>query len=147
MNKIATTDPGRYPFSHPIRVRWAEVDMQGVVFNGHYLTWFDIGMTEFLRLVFAQHGEHKDAFFNHLYVVRSTIDYQRPATFDDEVQIRVGIEALGRSSLNLGFAITRGDDVLVSGNSTYVLARDGRSEPIGEPVRSLLSAHLVRDGH
>jgi acyl-CoA thioesterase FadM len=26
-----------FRFAHALRVRWAEVDMQKVVFNGHYL--------------------------------------------------------------------------------------------------------------
>ncbi|MEZ5741972.1 MAG: 4-hydroxybenzoyl-CoA thioesterase, partial [Burkholderiaceae bacterium] len=29
-----------FRFRHRLRVRWAESDMQGVVFNGHYLTYF-----------------------------------------------------------------------------------------------------------
>ena len=36
-----------YKFTMPLRVRWAEVDRQGVVFNGHYLTYFDVGITDF----------------------------------------------------------------------------------------------------
>ena len=35
-------------FTHPHRVRYLEVDAQGVVFNGHYLGWFDDAMTAFL---------------------------------------------------------------------------------------------------
>jgi acyl-CoA thioesterase FadM len=35
-----------YNFHYPLRVRWAEVDRQGIVFNGHYLTYFDVGITE-----------------------------------------------------------------------------------------------------
>jgi hypothetical protein len=35
------------PFSMPIVPRYAEIDQQGVVFNGHYLTWFDEACTAF----------------------------------------------------------------------------------------------------
>lgn len=38
-----------YNFHYPLRVRWAEVDRQGIVFNGHYLTYFDVGITEYWR--------------------------------------------------------------------------------------------------
>ena len=31
-----------FKFSHQLRVRWSEVDAQGVVFNPHYLTFADI---------------------------------------------------------------------------------------------------------
>ena len=35
-------------FSLQVVPRYAEVDQQGVVFNGHYLTWFDEACTGFL---------------------------------------------------------------------------------------------------
>ena len=38
-----------FNFFHRLRVRWAEVDRQDIVFNGHYLTYFDLAMTEYLR--------------------------------------------------------------------------------------------------
>ena len=38
-----------FRFAHRLRVRWAEVDRQGIVFNGHYLTYFDVGITEYYR--------------------------------------------------------------------------------------------------
>ena len=37
------------PFTHRIRVRYAEVDGQGVVFNAHWLTYFDETCTRFVR--------------------------------------------------------------------------------------------------
>ena len=36
-------------FFHSLRVRWSEVDMQGIVFNGHYLTYFDVAFSEYWR--------------------------------------------------------------------------------------------------
>jgi YbgC/YbaW family acyl-CoA thioester hydrolase len=36
-------------FSHRIRVRYAEVDGQGVVFNAHWLTYFDETCTRFVE--------------------------------------------------------------------------------------------------
>ena len=39
----------REPFSHRIRVRYAEVDGQGVVFNAHWLTYFDETCTRFME--------------------------------------------------------------------------------------------------
>src|SRR6185503_5116810 len=36
------------PFTHRIRVRYAEVDGQGVVFNAHWLTYFDESCTRFV---------------------------------------------------------------------------------------------------
>ncbi|TXI95887.1 MAG: acyl-CoA thioesterase, partial [Aquabacterium sp.] len=43
------TTPADFTFIHRLRVRWAEVDGQHVVFNGHYLTYLDVAITEFWR--------------------------------------------------------------------------------------------------
>ncbi len=52
-----------FRFVYRLRVRWAEVDRQGIVFNGHYLTYFDVGITEYYRALgfpypdgLAEHG-------------------------------------------------------------------------------------------
>lgn len=36
-------------FHFPFRVRYSEVDAQAVVFNAHYLTYFDTAITEYFR--------------------------------------------------------------------------------------------------
>ncbi len=46
----------RRGFSYPLRVRYAECDPQGVVFNSHYLAYFDIDMTELWRAAFGGYG-------------------------------------------------------------------------------------------
>ena len=38
-----------FNFYYSFRVRYSEVDAQGIVFNAHYLTYFDTAMTEYLR--------------------------------------------------------------------------------------------------
>ena len=38
-----------FRFQHRLRVRWAEIDGQSVVFNGNYLTYFDVAVTEYWR--------------------------------------------------------------------------------------------------
>jgi acyl-CoA thioester hydrolase len=38
-----------FKFFYPIRVRYAETDLQGIVFNAHYLTYFDTAIYEYLR--------------------------------------------------------------------------------------------------
>ena len=40
-----------YKFFHTLRVRYAEVDAQGIVFNSHYLTYFDCAITEYYRKI------------------------------------------------------------------------------------------------
>ena len=43
------TSRHRFAFFHPTRVRWAECDVQGVVFYPQYFVYFDVAMTEYMR--------------------------------------------------------------------------------------------------
>ena len=38
-------------FVHRVRPRYAEVDQQGVVFNAHWLTYFDDACTRFFESI------------------------------------------------------------------------------------------------
>ena len=105
-----------------LRVRWAEVDRQGIVFNGHYLTYFDVGVTEYYRALgypypdgLAQHG-------TDLYVRKAEVEYHASARYDDELDICVRVERLGRSSFDFRVEIHRQDELLVSGRLVYVNA-------------------------
>ncbi|MEZ5652053.1 MAG: thioesterase family protein [Burkholderiaceae bacterium] len=122
-------------FTHHLRVRWAEADQQGVVFNGHYLTYFDIGMTEYLRALYDGDAKAMFAIFNDVYVVRSELDYMGSARFDEEIDIVVRPLRLGRSSMTLSFEIRRGDQTLISGQNVYVHAPSGASQPWPDDFR------------
>lgn len=111
-----------FRFIYRLRVRWAEVDRQGIVFNGHYLTYFDVGITEYYRALgypypdgLAQHG-------SDLYVRKAEIEYHASAEYDDELDICVRVERLGRSSFDFRIEIHRADRMLVSGKVVYVNA-------------------------
>lgn len=121
-------------FETSLRVRWAEADIQGVVFNGHYLTYFDIGLTEYLRSAYDNDQAALHAMFDQLYVVKSTVEYQSPARFDDMIRVRAGVARVGRSSLTVAFEIMRGDELLVKGDNVYVYAPDGQSAPVPEDL-------------
>ena len=130
------SDPFR--FSHRLRVRWVEADMQGVVFNGHYLTYFDIGITEYWRELGQGNLQTLMPIIERMFVVRSLCEYRSPARFDDELDVKVRTLRLGRSSLTIGFRIDRGDEELVSGENVYVYAEEGASAPLPDVLRSLI---------
>jgi acyl-CoA thioester hydrolase len=136
---MAKTD---FRFAHRLRVRWAEVDRQGIVFNGHYLTYFDVGVTEYYRALgypypdgLAQHG-------TDLYVRKAEVEYHASAEYDDEIDICVRVERLGRSSFDFRVEILRADQLLVSGKLVYVNADPvaRKSAPVPEFLRSAIKA-------
>ncbi|NEX59711.1 acyl-CoA thioesterase [Noviherbaspirillum galbum] len=131
-----------FSFFHSLRVRWAEVDMQAIVFNGHYLTYFDVAFTEYWRAtglptVVQQAEEGKE-----LFARKSTIEYLAPARFDDVLDIGVRCAAFGRTSVRFVLEIHKGDEHLISGELVYVYADTTvrKGVPFPEEWRDRLSA-------
>ena len=125
----------QFALVHPLRVRWAEADMQGVVFNAHYLAYFDVAVTEYWRTLAQGDRAWLVEAFEHLFVVKATVEFHRPARFDDELKIGARCARLGRSSMTVDFEIHRGADHLISGQSIYVYARAAKSMPVPDDLR------------
>ena len=111
-----------FAFFHRLRVRWAEVDMQKVVFNGHYMLYFDVAFTEYWRHTGLPTPQQQAADGIEIFLRRSTIDYQASAEFDDELDIGVRCARLGRSSMAFELGVFRADTLLVTGELLYVYA-------------------------
>ncbi len=132
-------DISLFKFAYRLRVRWSEADMQGIVFNGHYLTYFDIGVTEYFRAAFYGDPERMAAFNESVYVVKSVVNYRDSARFDDWLDINVRTSKMGNSSLVISFAITREQQVLVDGENVYVHAPEGSPTRVSDDIRQLLT--------
>ena len=109
-----------FHFFHDLRVRWAEVDMQSVVFNGHYLTYFDVALTEYWRAVQLPSPIEQAKNGNELFVKKATLEYHASAKFDDELKIGVRTGRIGNSSLTILIEIYKDMQLLVSGEMIYV---------------------------
>lgn len=126
----------------PLRVRYVECDMQGRVFNGHYLTWVDMAHSEALRELFGSYRELTDRGID-LVVAAAELQFRAPATFDDELLIAVSLEEPGRTSLRSHFAITRGADPIAQATMVHVCVDAGSFEkqPWPDWFRRRLAAH------
>lgn len=132
-----------YSFSHKIRVRFGEVDYQGIVFNANYLTYFDVVLTEYLRtagIEYAADVAKRDE--NDFNVVKSTLELKAPARADDLLDVCAKIGRIGRSSLTWQLAIFRpgesepctiGEIIWVYANQT-----ERKSVPIPEEIKQQL---------
>jgi acyl-CoA thioester hydrolase len=130
---------------HPLRVRWAEVDRQGIVFNGHYLTYFDVAITEYWRAIGYP---YPDALLEHgldTFVKKATLEYHGPAGFDDLLDIGVRVARIGRSSMRFLLEVHRGDDLLIDGEVIHVLADPASRNPARVPdfLRQAMRAYEV----
>ncbi|KDE98756.1 hypothetical protein Y900_007305 [Mycolicibacterium aromaticivorans JS19b1 = JCM 16368] len=106
-------------FGMPLRVRYVECDMQGRVFNGHYLTWFDMAINEAVRDIFGDYQVLLDGGIDFV-VAAAELQFRQPARFDDELVVGVGFEPVGRTSLSSRFAIRRGEEVIAEATMIHV---------------------------
>ena len=107
----------------PLRVRWAEVDLQGVVFNGHYLTYCDVCVTEYWRAIGMPYPAAFLAIGSDLYVRKATLEYHAAAVFDDELEVCGRTSRLGKTSLTFKVEMFRSgepDRALIEGELVYV---------------------------
>ncbi len=134
----------QFVFCHTLRVRWAEVDRQGIVFNGNYFLYFDVAITEYWRDIGIDYpdGFVKD-FGTDMFAVKATAEYHGSAGFDDILDIRGRTARLGRSSMQFLLEIWRGNEHLVSGELIYVNADPAtkKSAPLPEPLRQKIIAY------
>jgi acyl-CoA thioester hydrolase len=93
-------------FTHPVRVRYLEVDAQGVVFNSWYLAWFDDAMTAFLAHRGLPYRTMLDSGHD-VQLVRSEIDWRAGVGFGDDVAVAVSTARIGRTSFALDFEVRR----------------------------------------
>jgi YbgC/YbaW family acyl-CoA thioester hydrolase len=128
---------------HRLRVRWAEVDMQHVVFNANYLMYFDVGIAEYWRAIGRGLERELAEVYMRLYTVKSVLEYHAPARYDEEIDVGARVARFGRSSMTFAFGIWRGDAHLTSGELVYVHADPGtrRSVPIPQVLREAVLAY------
>ena len=115
-------EPSQFSFFHALRVRWAEVDPQGIVFNGHYLTYADVAITEYFRALGVAYPGDLAQDGGDFFAIRTLLEYRAPARFDDQLQIGIRSARLGRSSLTFALGIWRDGELLTSGEIVYVHA-------------------------
>jgi YbgC/YbaW family acyl-CoA thioester hydrolase len=77
----------QFRWAHRLRVRWAEVDMQRIVFNPHYLMYIDTALTEYWRVMAIPYETIPTALGGELYVKKSTVQYHGSARLDDRLDI------------------------------------------------------------
>jgi acyl-CoA thioester hydrolase len=132
----------RCPVQERLRVRWAETDAQGIVFNGHYLTYFDVAITEYWRAAGMPYPAAFAGTGVDLFAVKATVEYLAPARYDDWIDVRCRVARLGRSSITFALSISRGDEVITRGEVVYACADPVARSSIAIPVtlRSAIEA-------
>tara|TARA_A100001037_G_scaffold173953_1_gene156036 strand:+ start:77 stop:517 length:441 start_codon:yes stop_codon:yes gene_type:complete len=113
-----------FKFAWPFRVRYSEVDGQRIVFNAHYLTYYDTAITEYFRALPYDYMGQVERTGEDYHTVRTLVEYQQPIEFDEDIEVHVRTSRIGRTSLTFLLEIhPQGqDDVRATGEVVWVNA-------------------------
>jgi YbgC/YbaW family acyl-CoA thioester hydrolase len=82
-----------------LRVRWAEIDAQQIVFNGHYLMYFDTAIAGYWRALAMPYHETMTALGGDMFVRKATLEYLGSAVYDDVLDVGMRCARVGNSSI------------------------------------------------
>ncbi|MDP3885002.1 MAG: YbgC/FadM family acyl-CoA thioesterase [Hydrogenophaga sp.] len=129
-----------FRFFHRLRVRWAEVDMQKIVFNAHYLMYFDTAIADYWRALALPYEASMHQLDGDLYVVKATVEFHASARVDDQIEVAMKCSRIGTSSMTFTGAIFRGEEHLISCELVYVFADPvtQTSRPVPPALRDIV---------
>lgn len=127
------------PFRHQLRVRYAECDPQGVVFNAHYLAYFDTSINELLRAACGSYQAMLDRGVD-IVVAEAQLRFRSAARFEELLALEIAVGQLGTTSITSEHRVSREGELLVEGMTRHV-AVDPRTlgkTPIPDWLRAAL---------
>jgi YbgC/YbaW family acyl-CoA thioester hydrolase len=130
-----------FRFFHQLRVRWAEVDMQKIVFNAHYLMYFDTAVADYWRAMAMPYVEGMHQLQGDIYVKKATVEFSASARMDDRLDVGMKCARIGNSSMQFLGAIFRGEELLITCELLYVFAdpTTQTSRPVPQALRDMLT--------
>ena len=132
-----------FRFIERLRVRWAEVDLQKIVFNGHYLMYFDTAVAGYWRALALPYHQAMEQLKGDLFVRKATVEYLASARYDEQLAVGIRCARVGTSSLSFTAAVFRDQQLLVHGELVYVFADPATqtSRPVPAELRQVFEAY------
>lgn len=126
-----------------LQVRWAEVDMQKIVFNAHYLMYFDTAMSDYWRRLALPYEATLQGLGGDLFVKKASVEYHGSARYDDTIDVGLRCARVGTSSVLFEGAIFRGDTLLITAELVYVYANPATqtSQPVPAVLRAIFDGY------
>lgn len=124
----------KYRFHWPIKVRYVEVDAQGHVFFGHYLTYFDVALVEYMRAIGHPYSDMIASGIDMFYA-HAECDYRGRARFEDTLSVHARIGHIGNTSFTFEFAIFAqpGEAPIATGRIVAVAVDVDSERPVRVP--------------
>lgn len=129
-------------FDYSFRVRYSEVDAQRIVYNSHYLTFFDVSIFEFFDIIGFNQEDYIKKTNNEFHTVRAVVEYKSPATLADRIEVLTRIKNIGNSSITFAQEIylLGSDKLIAKGEIVWVNTNQNEMKPVSVPddLRDLL---------
>jgi acyl-CoA thioester hydrolase len=111
-----------------LRVRYAETDRMGIVYNGHYLTWFEVGRTELMRCAGFPYRSVEERGIN-LPLVEASLRLRAPVCYDDVIAIETWISRVRSRAIVFSYCVYHEEQPVAEGSTTHacVAAQDNRT--------------------
>lgn len=135
--------PADFRFHHHLRVRWAEVDVQKIVFNPHYLMYFDCAIADYWRALALPYEATMHQLRGDMYLRKTSVAFNASAVMDDRLDVALRCARIGTSSMGFVGAIFRGEQLLIEGELLYVFADPASktSQPVPAALRAWIEAY------
>lgn len=117
--------------------------MQKIVFNAHYLMYFDTAISDYWRALAIPYEETMHSLGGDLYVKKASVEYHGSARFDDRLDVALRCARIGNSSILFSGAIFRNDKLLITAELVYVFADPATqtSKPVPDSLRKVLTMY------
>jgi YbgC/YbaW family acyl-CoA thioester hydrolase len=143
MSTSESPRPEDFRLHHRMRVRWSELDPQGVVFNGHYLNYLDVAVGEWWRHMAMPYASSMARMGGEFFARKASVDYLASARMDDVLDVCVRAGRLGNSSMVIEGAIFVDGRLIATAELLYVFAdvASMQSKAIPDGFRAMLARH------
>lgn len=131
-------------FDLPVRVRYSETDQMGQAYYANYLVWFEAARGHLMRELGLPYGRLEEEGFL-LPVTRFAARLVRPARYDDDLRVRLGVSSLRSRGVAFTYRVYRGTELLAEGSTEHVsVDRTGRPVRLPERAYRLLEEDAAR---
>ena len=100
-----SVDVADYEFSHPIRVRFAELDGVGIVHHSRYLLYLEEARVAYLRHIGHPYTEWREDGADAA-VLEAFVRYRRPLRFDEVVDVHLRLADVTRATFQMAYLLT-----------------------------------------
>lgn len=119
--------------STKIRVRYSETDQMGYVYYGNYTQYFEVARVEALRTLGVRYKELEDRGI-WLPVVNLQINYQKPAGYDEELEIITMISKMPGARISFDYeCLNENAEKVCTGSTDLVFLDADRGRPMRCP--------------